>query len=247
MDNLEKKRYSRHILLDDIGETGQKKLINSKVLIVGFGGLGTGVSMFLARMGIGHLGIVDQDVVDLSNLQRQILYDERDIGISKIKAGVSKLKAINHNIVIDEYEFMLDSKNADSIISKYDIIVDCTDNYATRGLINRACVDNHKSCVFGGVNEFNGFVFTYIDGMPCFECLMGEYKKLKEMDENNKIVGVFGAMVGIISSMQALEVAKLILGIGSLSTNKMTIVDGRDLSTAVIPVSKKDQCYCDKG
>lgn len=247
MDNLEKKRYSRHILLDDIGEAGQKKLINSKVLIVGFGGLGTGVSMFLVRMGIGHLGIVDQDVVDLSNLQRQILYDERDIGISKIKAGVSKLKAINHNIVIDEYEFMLDSKNADSIISKYDIIVDCTDNYATRGLINRACVDNNKSCVFGGVNEFNGFIFTYIDGMPCFECLMGEYEKLKKMDENNKIVGVFGAMVGIISSMQALEVAKLILGIGSLSTNKMTIVDGRDLSTAVIPVSKKDQCYCDKG
>lgn len=244
MNVSEKKRYSRHILLENIGEKGQEKIINSKVLIVGFGGLGTGVAMFLTRMGIGHLGIVDQDIVDLSNLQRQILYDEKDVGTSKIKSGVKKLKKINHNIIIDEYEFMLNDKNANSIISKYDIIVDCTDNYKTRGLISRACTENHKRCVFGGVEEFNGFIFTYSDGNSCFECLMGDYEKLIKMDTKKKITGVIGPMVGIVSSIQALEVAKLILNIDTLSTNKMIIIDGYDYSTTAIPITKKEKCYC---
>ena len=246
MNDFEEKRYSRQILLKEIGLVGQEKLINSKVLIVGFGGLGTGVSMFLARMGIGHLGIMDKDTVDISNIQRQVLYDEKDVGISKIKSGIKKLKQINTNIVIDEYEFMLNEENANSIINKYDIIVDCTDNYKTRGIINRSCVDNHKICVFGGVNEFNGFIFTHTDNSPCFECLMGEYEKLVEKDKNNKVVGVIGAMVGIISSMQALEVAKIILNIGSLATEKMIIVDGMDFSTSFISVEAKPECYCDR-
>ena len=244
MDNFEKKKYSRHIVLDSVGIEGQEKLINSKVLIIGFGGLGTGVAMYLTRMGIGHLGIIDCDSVDLSNLQRQILYDEDDVGISKIKTGVKKLKKINSRIIIDEYEFKLDEKNANEIIKKYDIIVDCTDNFYTRGIINRACVDNKKKCVFGGVNEFNGFIFTYVEKSSCFECVMGDIEKLKERDKTNKVVGIMGAMVGIISSMQALEVAKIILNIGTLSINKMTIVDGSDFKTSIIPINKKDSCYC---
>ncbi len=246
LDNIEKKRYSRHIILDSIGEIGQEKLINSKVLIVGFGGLGTGVAMYLTRMGIGHLGIIDSDEVDISNLQRQILYDENDVNFSKIKSGVKKLKCINHKLIVDEYEFMLQQKNVKDIINKYDIVVDCTDNYNTRGIINRACIDNNKPCVFGGVNEFNGFIMTYINNSSCYECLMGDYEKLKKMDDSKKIVGVFGAMVGIISSMQALEVAKIILNIGKIAENKMIVVDGSDFCTSVIPIQKNDECYCSK-
>ncbi|MBP3841988.1 MAG: HesA/MoeB/ThiF family protein [Bacilli bacterium] len=246
MTEFEEKRYSRQILLKGVGIEGQTKLINSKILIVGFGGLGTGVAMFLTRMGIGHLGIIDKDSVDISNIQRQILYDEKDVGVSKIKSGIKKLKQINANLIIDEYDFMLNQENANLIINKYDIIVDCTDNYKTRAIISRACIDNHKTCVFGGVNEFNGFIFTHIDKSPCFECLMGEYEKLVQKDKNNKVVGVIGAMVGIISSMQALEVAKIILNIGSLATDKMIIVDGMDFSTSFISVETKPKCYCNR-
>lgn len=244
MNKLEKKRYNRHIILGNVGVDGQEKLNNSKVLIIGFGGLGTGVAMYLTRMGIGHLGIVDSDCVDISNLQRQILYDEEDIGMSKLKSGIKKLKKINSEIIIDEYEFFLNDKNAFEIIKKYDVIVDCTDNLLTRGIINRACIDNDKICVFGGVNEFNGFIYTYKKGSSCFECMMGNIEELENKDKTNKVVGVIGAMVGIISSMQSLEVAKIILGIGTLSTNEMIVVDGDDLSTSIIPINKKANCYC---
>ncbi len=245
MTEFEKKKYSRHIILDNIGIEGQEKLINSKVLIIGFGGLGTGVAMYLTRMGVGHLGIVDSDCVDVSNLQRQILYDEQDVNKSKLKSGIEKLKKINSKIIIDEYELKLDESNANEIIKKYDIIVDCTDNLLTRGIISRTCIDNKKKCVFGGINEFNGFIFTHVENSSCFECMMGNIEKLKEMDKTNKVVGVIGAMVGIISSMQALEVAKIILNIGKLTTDKMIVIDGRDLSTSIIPINKKNDCYCE--
>ena len=244
MNDLETKRYSRQIILDNIGIDGQKKLLNSKILIIGFGGLGTGVGMFLTRMGVGHLGIIDNDVVDISNLQRQILYDENDIGISKVKVGAKKLKKINKNIIIDEYEFLLDSNNAKELIKKYDIIVDCTDNYYVRGIISRTCVANKKNCVFGGVSEFNGFIFTHVENSSCFECIIGNYEKLNKDDDKKSFVGVMGAMVGIISSMQALEVVKLILNIGSLAVNKMIVVDGSDFCTSVIPIIKNDNCCC---
>ena len=244
MNNLEMKRYSRHIILDGIGIEGQEKLKQSKVLIIGFGGLGTGVGMYLTRMGIGHLGIVDSDCVDISNLQRQILYDEKDVGKSKLKSGIEKLKKINSNLIVDEYEFMLNEENANELIKKYDVIVDCTDNLSTRGVINRACIDNDKKCVFGGVNDFNGFIYTYEKGSSCFECVMGDIDRLREKDKSNKTLGVIGAMVGLISSMQSLEVAKIILGIGKLTTNEMIIVDGNDFTTSIIPVSRNNKCYC---
>ena len=247
MDSVALKRYSRQTMLSSIGVEGQEKLINSKVLIVGLGGLGTGVSMYLVRMGVGHIGVIDSDVVDVSNLQRQILYDESDIGVSKIKTGVRKLKNINSNLIVDEYDYRLTDDNATEIISKYDLVVDCTDNYTVRAIINRVCTKLKISCVFGAVNEFNGFIFTYVPGSACFECFMGEYKKLVEMDKTNKVVGIVGAMVGIISSMQALEAMKVLLKIKKLSTNKVTIVDGCDLSISTIPICVKEECHCVKG
>ena len=241
MNEVDKNRYSRQINLDGVGIDGQQKLLSSKVLIIGFGGLGTGVAMFLTRMGIGRLGIIDNDVVDISNVQRQILYSEDDVGKGKVKVGVKKLKEINKNIIIDEYDFLLNSLNAKSIIEKYDVIVDCTDNFYTRGIISRTCVENRKKCVFGAVSEFNGFIFTHVENSACFECIIGDYEKLCEQKST---VGVMGAMVGIISSMQALEVIKLILGIGSLAINKMIVVDGNDFSTSIIPISRNNNCYC---
>ncbi len=246
MNNLIGERYSRHIILDEIGIEGQKKLINSKILIIGLGGLGSGVATFLTRMGIGHIGIIDVDKVDISNLQRQILYDEDDIGISKIKTGAKKLKRINHNIIIDEYEFLLDKKNASDLIKKYDIVVDCTDNLYTRGIINRACIDNKVKCVFGAVSEFNGFIFTYDVNCSCFECMMGNHEKFENNKSNNKPLGVIGAMVGIIASMQALEVAKIILNMDSLAINKMILVDGHDFSISTVPINKRHDCYCNR-
>ena len=158
---------------------------------------------------------------------------------------LSKMLASHYDkapvIIIDEYDFLLNSLNAKSIIEKYDVIVDCTDNFYTRGIISRTCVENRKKCVFGAVSEFNGFIFTHVENSACFECIIGDYEKLCEQKST---VGVMGAMVGIISSMQALEVIKLILGIGSLAINKMIVVDGNDFSTSIIPISRNNNCYC---
>lgn len=241
------KRYHRQVIVDKIGENGQQKIMDSNILIIGFGGLGTGVAMNLVRMGVGHLGIVENDIVDISNLQRQILFDENDIDNSKIDCGIEKLRKINSSVIIDKYYERLNESNASDIIKNYDIIVDCTDNYETRYIINKACIDNNKKCVFGAVNEFEGSVMSYIPGNICYECVMGNYDSLKENKEKKVEVGVLGAMVSLVSSIQALEVIKLILNFEDNLAGKLLIIDGLDYSFTSINLSVKDSCYCNVG
>ena len=166
-------RYSRHILLQDVGVEGQEKIMNARVLVVGAGGLGAPVSLYLAAAGIGTIGIVDADVVDLSNLQRQVIHFTKDVGVPKVKSAEEKIKAINPDVQVDTYYEFLDSSNALDIIREYDFVVDGTDNFPVKFLINDACVMAGKPFSHGGILRFNGQTFTHLPGTACYRCMTG--------------------------------------------------------------------------
>lgn len=248
MNKLLSNCYGRQIIIEDIGVEGQRKLLNSNVLVVGFGGLGTSVAMMLVRMGIGYITIIDNDNVDISNIQRQILYDQRDIGKNKIQCGIKKLKKINKVSKIIGIKGKLTESNADDLIKKHDIIVDCTDNFYARGIISRACVKYKKTCVFGSVSGFEGSVTICLNGeSPCYECLMGDLERLKSMDRDKGNVGQLGAVVGIISNMQVVEVVKSILNIGEATKGKLLLFNSLDMSFNEINYFKKENCFCSNG
>ncbi len=167
-------RYSRHILLQDVGVEGQEKIMNARVLVVGAGGLGAPVSLYLAAAGIGTIGIVDADVVDLSNLQRQVIHFTKDVGVPKVKSAEEKIKAINPDVKVETYYKFLDSSNALDIIKEYDFIVDGTDNFPVKFLINDACVMAGKPFSHGGILRFNGQTFTHLPGTACYRCMFKE-------------------------------------------------------------------------
>ena len=163
-------RYSRHILLKDVGVEGQEKILNAKVLVVGAGGLGAPVSLYLAAAGIGRIGIIDADVVDLSNLQRQIIHFTKDVGVAKVESAKEKILAINPDVQVDTYHEFLYSDNALDIIKEYDFVVDGTDNFPVKFLINDACVMAGKPFSHGGILRFNGQTFTHLPGTACYRC-----------------------------------------------------------------------------
>ena len=167
-------RYSRHILLQDVGVEGQEKILNAKVLIVGAGGLGAPVGLYLAAAGVGRIGIVDADVVDLSNLQRQVIHFTKDVGVPKVESAKEKMLAINPDVTVDTYHEFLDSSNALDIIKEYDFVVDGTDNFPVKFLINDACVMAGKPFSHGGILRFNGQTFTHLPGTACYRCMFKE-------------------------------------------------------------------------
>lgn len=248
MGKVDFSRYERQISIENIGEDGQERISSSKVLVVGLGGLGSTVAMFLIRMGLGTICVIDDDDVDITNLQRQILYSEENIGKSKILCGVEKLKLINNSANIAGIEGKVTDKNVEELVSKYDVVVDCTDNFETRGIINRACIKYKKSCVFGSVNNFEGCMTVLLNGKsPCYECLMGDIDKLKNMDNNREKVGVLGAVVGVIASMQAVETIKIILGKGTIATGKLIVFNSLDMTIQTINYFKRKDCFCSNG
>jgi len=239
---MDLERYKRQIQIEDIGINGQQKLLNSSVLIVGFGGLGNSVAMYLSRMGIGRMGIIDCDIVDKSNLPRQILFNETDVGKSKVLSGVDKLRTINSSLIIDVYDYRLNEQNALSITSDYDLVIDCTDNYSTRKIINRSCIYSSVPCVFGAVNEMFGYVSSYKDcSTACYECFMGE---VESGNKNTNPIGVVGAMVGLISTIQCVEAIKILLNIGQISFNELIMIDGYTMEINKIPVNIREDCFC---
>lgn len=219
-------RYSRQILLKEFGETAQEKLFKAKVLVIGAGGLGCPALQYLAAAGVGTIGIVDYDVVDISNLQRQILYSEDDIGKSKVVTAAIKLKALNPGIKIHTYDLKLDNQNAIQIISEYDVIIDGTDNFSTRYLVNDACVLLNKPLVYGAVQRFEGQtgVFNIADKESGIKT---NYRDLfpKPPDADSVLscdeAGVLGVVPGIIGTMQAAEAIKIITGIGDVLCNSI--------------------------
>lgn len=226
-------RYARQTCLPEVGQEGQKKLLNAKVLVVGVGGLGSPVAMYLAAAGIGHIGLVDEDKIEIHNLQRQILYDTYYIGRPKVEIAAEKLADLNNEIKLTPYNLKLTTNNIADIIAGYDVIADCTDNFETRFLVNDACMEQGKTLVSGAVAGFEGQVYT-------FKKDICNYRDIYEQPPEGLIPscsqnGILGAVCGVVGSMQANEIIKEILGLESLC-GKMIVWDGLKNSLKLVKV-----------
>jgi len=235
-------RYSRHIILPDVGGTGQRKLLDSSVLLIGAGGLGSPAAMYLAAAGVGKLGIVDFDVVDFSNLQRQLLHGTEDVGRSKIASAIETLHRINPDVEVQGYDTALTSANVMDIIEPYDIVLNGSDNFPTRYLVNDACVFAGKPLVDGSIFMFEGQATVYkTDEGPCYRCLYptppppGEVPSCQE-------AGVLGVLPGIVGSIQAIETIKLLLGIGEPLIGRLLLFDALSMEFRTMRFRKKDDC-----
>jgi adenylyltransferase/sulfurtransferase len=239
-------KYSRQIILKNIGILGQKKIFNSKILIIGMGGLGCTVAEFLTRSGVGSLGIVDHDLVSLSNIHRQTLYDEKDLGKLKVKAAKKKLANINPKTKINIYNFKLDKKKFKKIIKNYDYIVDGTDNFETKFLINDISLKYKKFLVTGAISKFDGHIFT-LDfnnkNNPCLRCFYQE-ETISDDILNCEYEGVLGTVAGIIGTMQANEVIKNILNIGKDLNGYILILDFLNLNFRKVKFNRRKKCIC---
>jgi len=235
-------RYSRHLLLGEVAEPGQLRLKSARVLVTGVGGLGAPIAMYLAAAGVGRLGIVDDDVVEVSNLQRQVLFGTKDLGRPKVAAAAERLRDMNPHIEVDPFETRLTRDNAMQIVSDYDIVVDGTDNFATRYLINDTCVLQKKPNVYGSLFAFEGqtTVFSTPDG-PCYRCLYPDPPP-PGLIPNCAEGGVLGVLPGIIGSIQANETIKLILGKGNGLSGRLVLFDALGMTFRELAVPKNPEC-----
>ncbi|MEJ2632833.1 MAG: molybdopterin-synthase adenylyltransferase MoeB [Acidihalobacter sp.] len=235
-------RYGRHLVLPEIGVAGQEKLLDAKVVLIGNGGLGSPCAMYLAAAGVGTIGLMDFDVVDISNLQRQVLYQTDQVGKPKAAMAAHRLKALNPDTRVVTYEEALTSQNAMDIFADYDIVVDCTDNFATRYLVNDACVLSGKPDVYGSVFRFDGqaTVFGMPDG-PCYRCLFPVPPQPGEVVTCSE-GGVFGVLPGLIGVVQATEVVKLITGMGEGLVNRLLLLDATSMRWREINVERNPDC-----
>ena len=235
-------RYSRHILIPDIDEIGQRRIVNSKVLVVGAGGLGSPTTLYLAAAGVGTLGILDFDRVDVTNLQRQIIHTQKDIGKSKALSAMEKVNALNPNVKIFLHEVKLDEGNALQIFKDYDLIIDCTDNFATRYLINDAAALLEKPYIWGSIYQFDGqaSLFWSKEG-PCYRCMhptAPPFGSVPSCAEG----GVLGLLCGAIGSIQANEAIKLITGIGDLLLGSVLVFNALNTSYEKVKIKKSPNC-----
>ena len=223
--NEQLERYSRHIILKKIGAKGQKKLLNGKVLIIGAGGLGAPAALYLAAAGVGTIGIVDADVVDLSNLQRQVIHTTNDIGKEKVESARETMNAINPDVKVNTYHEFVTSDNIMDLIKDYDFILDGTDNFPAKFLINDACVMAKKPLSHAGIIRFKGQLTTIIPGEgPCYRCIF-KNPPPKDAVPTCKQAGVIGAMGGVIGSLQAMEAVKYLTGVGDLLVGYLLTYD----------------------
>lgn len=223
--NEQLERYSRHIILKEIGAKGQKKLLNAKALIIGAGGLGAPAAMYLAAAGVGTIGIVDADEVDLSNLQRQIIHATKDLGKPKVQSAKETMNDLNPDVTVNTYHTFVTSENIREIIRDYDFIIDGTDNFPAKFLINDACVMEKKPFSHAGIIRFKGQLMTYVPGEgPCYRCVFRDPPP-KDAVPTCKQAGVVGAMGGVIGSLQAMEAIKYIVGKGQLLTGYLLTYD----------------------
>ena len=239
----ELQRYKRHLMLPQVDTEGQQKIKDSRVLIVGVGGLGSPVAMELCCAGVGTIGLMDFDVVDVSNLQRQLLYTENSVGKSKVQQAKEQLKAMNSDVNVICIEDKLDETNATQIFEKFDIIVDATDNFDARYIISDTCVKLNKPHVYGAIYEFFGQVAVLGSDGPCLRCLQPQPPKKGEVVEA-KDVGVFGAVPGVIGSLQACEVLKLIIGAGKALKGRMIFIDMLNMTFDEVEIPKYPKCTC---
>lgn len=238
----ELKRYSRHLSLPEIGIDGQSKLRDAKVLIVGAGGLGSPVALYLAAAGVGNICIIDGDVVDLSNLQRQIIHSTSDVGRAKVESASQSITALNPGVKVEAISGLLTADNAASLMADYDIIVDATDSLATKLLINDTCVALGKPFVHGGMYRYMGQAMTYVPGSPCYRCLFAGEEPVQP--GNEAVAGPFGAVAGILGCIQAAEVIKYITGIGRLLTGRLLRFDALTMEFDTFTLPADNRCRC---
>jgi adenylyltransferase/sulfurtransferase len=234
-------RYSRHIIMNQVGSVGQRKIFDAKVLIVGAGGLGSPVALYLALAGVGTIGLVDFDVVDLSNLQRQILHQNDDVGKRKVVSARETLNAYNPDVKVITHEEPLHSENALGIIEGYDIVVNGADNFAARYLVNDACVFLKKPLVDGSILLFDGQATVYLPGKGCYRCLYPTPPP-PGMVPSCAEAGVLGALCGTVGSIQATEVLKLILGIGESLNGRLMLYDALSMEMRQVRVRRDPNC-----
>lgn len=252
MDQSARERYSRHLLMPEVGEAGQLKLIESRVLLIGAGGLGSPAAFYLAAAGVGTLGIVDHDVVDRSNLQRQILHTDARVGSSKVQSARQTLEALNPSVKVACHEAHLDSRNVEEIFSGYDVVVDGSDNFPTRYLVNDACVKLGLSNVHGSVYRFEGQVTVFWPAYgkrrgPCYRCLYPEPPP-PEFAPSCAEAGVLGVLPGVIGLLEAVETLKILLGIGDPLVGRLVYYDALRAEFSELQVERDPQCrYCGDG
>jgi molybdopterin-synthase adenylyltransferase len=236
-------RYSRHILLDALGIEGQQRILGTHALIVGAGGLGSPAALYLASAGIGRITLVDDDVVDLTNLQRQIMHTEARVGMAKAESGRLALAAINPTVVVVPVQKRLAGAELDALVASADIVLDCTDNFTTRHAINRACVQHRKPLVSGAAIRFDGQVSVYDlrrDDAPCYHCLFPEAEDVEEV--RCAVMGVFAPLTGIVGTMQAAEALKLAAGIGETLDGRLLLLDALHMEWRTVKFRRDPDC-----
>lgn len=238
----EKLRYSRHFLVPEIGIDGQLKLKEASILIVGAGGLGSASSLYLAAAGIGRIGIADSDSVELSNLQRQVIHSMNSIGLSKVDSARERLMRINPAVQIDAIGERINAENVNSIVAEYLLVIDATDNFETRYLLNQACVFQKRSYIYGAVYQFYGqiSVFNAEEG-PCFQCIFRE-APTDDLVLSKSEIGIVSPIPGVIGTLQAVEAIKWILNIGSPLIGRLLLFDGLKMSFQEISLRKDSAC-----
>ncbi len=234
-------RYSRHIIMPQVGSAGQRKLLDAKVLVVGAGGLGSPVAVYLTLAGVGKIGIVDFDTVDVTNLQRQILHQNDDIGRRKVISAQETLKSYNPDVEVGVHEEPLMSENAMEIIADYDIVVNGADNFPARYLVNDAAYLNGKPLVDGSILIFDGMASVYLPGKGCYRCLFPQPPPPGEVPSCAE-AGVLGMLPGLVGTIQATETVKLIMGIGQSLSGRLLLIDGLEMEFRTVKLRRNPEC-----
>ncbi len=242
-------RYARHLVLPEIGEEGQAKLLGAKVLVIGAGGLGSPLLLYLAAAGVGTLGVVDDDAVDLSNLQRQVLHDTSSLGTAKVESSRRRLAEVNPEVTVEEHAVRLTRDNALEIIEAYDLVADGSDNFATRYLVNDACHLARRPLVSAAILRFDGQISTYKafersadapEAHPCYRCLFGDQPA--DFKGSCADVGVLGALAGVLGTLQAVEVVKELLGIGKSLSGRLILYEALESTFHEVSVKPDPAC-----
>ena len=235
------KRYSRHIIMNDVGSKGQRALMQAKALIIGAGGLGSPSAIYLSLAGVGTVGIVDFDVVELSNLQRQVLHHTSDVGRPKVQSALDNIKSYNPDVNVVLHETRLESDNAMDIIAQYDLVINGADNFATRYLVNDACYLLNKPLVDGSILIFDGQATVFLPGEGCYRCLFPSPPP-PGMVPNCAEAGVLGALTGLVGSIQATEALKYFLGIGDSLSSRLLLIDALSMSFREVRLKRNPKC-----
>ena len=236
-------RYSRHILLDEMGIEGQEKVLNAHALIIGAGGLGSPAALYLASAGVGRITLVDDDVVDLTNLQRQIAHTTARVGLPKVASAATAMQAINPEVHVSALQMRADDAALDRLVQDASVVLDCSDNYATRHAINAACVRHRRPLVAGAAIRFDAQI-TVVDprddACPCYACVFPPDADFEEV--RCSTMGVFAPLVGVVGAMQAAETLKLVAGIGASLAGRLLMLDGRTMEWSTMHVARAAQC-----